>query len=203
MASFTTRTSARRGKGAVAATPARRRPAPPPGLRRQDGSPAPASSDPGEGTKAPAQAATTTPSVTRTRTVEAAPVSRVRQPDVVGRDARELRAQLRAARQLEHDLRAALDAVAAGSVTRGQLPVLLELLDGPQRVAALARAAAVSRQAAHQVLDGLEREGLVLRRMAADDARAQVVAPTPAGERLLAVLGAALEQVASPGGNHR
>ena len=60
----------------------------------------------------------------------------------------------------------------------------LAMSSGPIRVGELARQLDVSRQAAHKLLDGLERDGLVERRTDERDRRAQVVVLTAEGRAL-------------------
>lgn len=60
----------------------------------------------------------------------------------------------------------------------------LAMSAGPLRVSDLARSLDVSRQAAHKLLDGLERDGFVERRPDEHDGRAQVVVFTDRGREL-------------------
>lgn len=165
----------RRGKGAAAP--------PPPSRRREQDRPA---ATPARSRPAPPSEPT------------AAPGDPGTEPDepTLDQAAAALRAELRAARQREAQLRLVLASAGWSAATRGRLPLLLELLDGPCRVASLARVLGVSRQATHQVLDGLVREGLVERHPDPTDARAQIVLVTAAGRQLLSELELALRQVA-------
>lgn len=67
-------------------------------------------------------------------------------------------------------------------------PLLSNLDTGGTRIGVLAARAGVTRQAAGQLLRDIERCGYVVRRAAADDARATMVHFTPHGRRLLATV---------------
>jgi DNA-binding MarR family transcriptional regulator len=68
-------------------------------------------------------------------------------------------------------------------------PQILSNLDlGGTRIGVLAARAGVTRQAAGQLVDEIERCGYVERSAAHDDARATVVAFTPKGRRLIAAI---------------
>jgi DNA-binding MarR family transcriptional regulator len=77
-------------------------------------------------------------------------------------------------------------------------PQLLSNLDTEgTRIGVLAARAGVTRQAAGQLVDEIERCGYVRRRPAVDDARATVVSFTPRGRRLLATIFALVEEIES------
>lgn len=67
-------------------------------------------------------------------------------------------------------------------------PLLSNLDTGGTRIGVLAARAGVTRQAAGQLLRDIEQCGYVVRRAAADDARATTVHFTPRGRRLLAAV---------------
>lgn len=75
----------------------------------------------------------------------------------------------------------------AGGLTAAQFSLLVPLLDGEDRsVRQLAEGAAVSSPTATRMLDGLERDGMVVRRPSRLDRRCVLVALTDAGRAALA-----------------
>jgi DNA-binding MarR family transcriptional regulator len=66
--------------------------------------------------------------------------------------------------------------------------VLLACRDRPTTSGEVAGLLGVSKQAASKLVDGMEEAGLLRRRTAADDSRVRLVALTPRGRRLLAVV---------------
>ena len=98
-------------------------------------------------------------------------------------------------RSLTRTLRVYNRRMVAGLHARGftdfapAFPPLLSNLDtGGTRIGVLAARAGVTRQAAGQLLRDIEHCGYVVRRAAADDARATTVHFTPRGRRLLAAV---------------
>ena len=79
------------------------------------------------------------------------------------------------------------------SPTRSRL--FLALSHGPTAVSELARQLDVSRQATHKLLDGLQRDDLVERRVDARDRRAQLVSLTDRGRALAADAGRILPEL--------
>jgi len=87
-----------------------------------------------------------------------------------------------AARMVEHAWAEALDEL---GLTHAGLVVLHLLTAGPASQAALAKEARVEAQTMSRTLERLQRDGLVERTRAADDARRHVVTPTRAGTAVL------------------
>ncbi len=81
---------------------------------------------------------------------------------------------------LPEDLRAA--------VTASQMRILQTVCLGAIRVGELADQMRISKQAAGQLVDGLEAKGFVVRKPDPSDRRARVVAHTPAGIELVSAL---------------
>jgi DNA-binding MarR family transcriptional regulator len=74
----------------------------------------------------------------------------------------------------------------SSEVGPGGLSVLVTLdQHGPQRVGSLAEAISVTAPSMTRIVNGLEAEGLVVRRADPDDGRGQVVVMTPQGSALL------------------
>jgi DNA-binding MarR family transcriptional regulator len=74
-------------------------------------------------------------------------------------------------------------ALAAVGVDQGEAHVLSALAGGPMTVAALVKAVGVKRSTLTNILDRLERSGLVSREINPHDRRSFVVRPTRGGQR--------------------
>ncbi|MFA9432400.1 MarR family winged helix-turn-helix transcriptional regulator [Egicoccus sp. AB-alg2] len=103
-----------------------------------------------------------------------------------GRLAAEL---LLASRWFDDALRARLAAEGWPPVTPTRSRAFLAMSGGPARISDLARELDITRQAAHQLVDGLEADGLVTRRPDPTDRRAQTVDLTTAGRDLARAAG--------------
>ena len=77
----------------------------------------------------------------------------------------------------------------AGQLTPSKLRALTLLADGGLRIGELADGAGVDDTTATRLVDRLEAMGVVERRSEAADRRATIVALTPAGEELVALIG--------------
>ena len=94
----------------------------------------------------------------------------------------------RIGRHLESEL-------AAVGVDQGEARVLSALVRGPMSVAALVAAVGVKRSTLTNILDRLERRGLVTREINPNDRRSFVVRPTRGGERAAKKVAAAFAAV--------
>jgi MarR family transcriptional regulator, organic hydroperoxide resistance regulator len=88
-------------------------------------------------------------------------------------------------------------AVAAVGVDQAEAHVLSALARGPMTVAALVEAVGVKRSTLTNILDRLERRGLVAREINPNDRRSFVVRPTRGGERAAKKVAAAFAAVDS------
>jgi len=86
-------------------------------------------------------------------------------------------------------------ALAAVGVDQGEAHVLSALARGPMTVAALVAAVGVKRSTLTNILDRLERRGLVTREINPNDRRSFVVRPTRGGERAAKKVAAAFAAV--------
>jgi DNA-binding MarR family transcriptional regulator len=83
------------------------------------------------------------------------------------------------------ELREALAAAGVDALGRSDGYVFRALTDQPCTVSALAGRLEISKQGAAQIVDDMERRGLVVRRPDPDDRRARLVSLTAEGERAL------------------
>jgi MarR family transcriptional regulator, organic hydroperoxide resistance regulator len=89
-----------------------------------------------------------------------------------------------------------LDSVlAAVGVDQGEAHVLSALAGGPMSIGALAAAVGVKRSTLTNILDRLERRGLIRRELHPHDRRSFVVRPTRGGERAARKIAAAFSAV--------
>jgi MarR family transcriptional regulator, organic hydroperoxide resistance regulator len=86
-------------------------------------------------------------------------------------------------------------ALAAVGVDQGEAHVLSALARGPMTVAALVAAVGVKRSTLTNILDRLERRGLVTREINPNDRRSFLVRPTRGGERAAKKVAAAFVAV--------
>jgi len=86
-------------------------------------------------------------------------------------------------------------ALAAVCVDQAEAHVLSALKDGPMKVAALVETVGVKRSTLTNILDRLERRGLVSREINPHDRRSFVVRPTRGGERAAKRVAAAFAAV--------
>lgn len=86
-------------------------------------------------------------------------------------------------------------ALAAVGVDQGEAHVLSALVGGPMSIGALAEAVGVKRSTLTNILDRLERRGLVRREINPRDRRSFVVRPTRGGERAARKVAAAFSAV--------
>jgi DNA-binding MarR family transcriptional regulator len=86
-------------------------------------------------------------------------------------------------------------ALAAVGVDQAEAHVLSALARGPMTVAALVEAVGVKRSTLTNILDRLERRGLVIREINPNDRRSFVVRPTRGGERAAKKVAAAFAEV--------
>ena len=86
-------------------------------------------------------------------------------------------------------------ALAAVGVDQGEAHVLSALARGPMTVAALVAAVGVKRSTLTNILDRLERRGLVTREINPNDRRSFLVRPTRGGERAANKVAAAFAAV--------
>jgi DNA-binding MarR family transcriptional regulator len=98
----------------------------------------------------------------------------------------------RATHHIGRHLEAALAVV---GVDQAEAHVLAALANGPMTVAALVEAVGVKRSTLTNILDRLERRGLVSREINPNDRRSFVVRPTRGGERAAKRVVAAFEAV--------
>lgn len=98
--------------------------------------------------------------------------------------------------QTSHRIGRHLDSVlVASGVDQAEAHVLAALAGGPMSVAALVEAVAVKRSTLTNILDRLERRGLVRREINPRDRRSFVVRPTRGGERAARKIAAAFSAV--------
>jgi DNA-binding MarR family transcriptional regulator len=81
-----------------------------------------------------------------------------------------------------------------GGLSLAQFPLVDALADGPLTSGAVAELAGVSAPTATRMLDGLERDGLIVREHDRVDRRRVVVTLTPAGRKALRVKRAAMSK---------
>jgi DNA-binding MarR family transcriptional regulator len=74
-------------------------------------------------------------------------------------------------------------ALAAVGVDQGEAHVLSALVDGPMSIGALVDAVGVKRSTLTNILDRLERRGLIAREINPNDRRSFLIRPTRGGER--------------------
>jgi DNA-binding MarR family transcriptional regulator len=94
-------------------------------------------------------------------------------------------ALLDASDRLNEQLMRRLEARGWPALTRHRSLLFRHLLAGLDRPASLARALDITRQSIQKLLEGLEADGLVTRGPDPEDARAQRVAVTPRGRRMV------------------
>jgi DNA-binding MarR family transcriptional regulator len=86
-------------------------------------------------------------------------------------------------------------ALASVGVDQGEAHVLSALADGPMAISALVKVVGVKRSTLTNILDRLERRGLVSREINPHDRRSFVVRPTRGGERAARKVAAAFAAV--------